>query len=282
MSQTKISTIIPVYAENIVQTEMLELALNSLLEQTIKPYEVIVSDNSNDGECIFRIKKICNEMELNIKYYPNTEFLGAAKNTNFAASQANAEIIHILYQDDFILNENLYKEVSELFYKNIDIWLIAQGRVEQRELVSKFDAATKFGFNELGGPSSLFVASKNFILFNPDYRMIFDVINYHEYFLKMGEPHIIKGVNIQFGIHEYQLSNKVKSKEVFNELLSFIGEYNISGIEIMTAVKLIKREIFHQRLLLLAGLISKKISFKFFISNFLISFTKSVKRKIFN
>ena len=282
MYNVKISTIIPVYAENIIQTKMLEIALDSLIGQTIKPSQVVVSDNSLDRDCIFNIKQICNKKELNIEYYSNTEFLGAAKNTNFAANQANAELIHILYQDDFIINKNLYKDVSKIFYKEIDIWLMAQGRVEQRDLVSKFDAATKFGFNELGGPSALFVARKNFIPFNPEYRMIFDVINYHEYFLKMGEPYIFRGTNIQFGIHEYQLSNKVKSKEVFNELLSFITEYNISGIEIMTAVKLIKREIFHQRLLLLAGFTSKKISFKFFISNFLLSFTKSVKRKIFS
>jgi hypothetical protein len=50
----------------------------------------------------------------------------------------------------------------------------------------------------------------------------------------------------------------------------------------MTAVKSIKREVFHQRLLLIAGLVSRKISLKFFAVNFLISISRSVKRKIFN
>lgn len=282
MSELKISTIIPVYAENIIQAKMLEIALDSLLEQTIKPSQVVVTDNSTDRDSIFNIKEICNKKDLNIEYISNSEFLGAAKNTNFAASHASAEIIHILYQDDFIIEKNLYREVSTLFNTEIDIWLMAQGRVEQRDLVSSFDAATKFGFNELGGPSALFVASKNFIPFNPEYRMIFDVINYHEYFLKMGEPHILRGANIQFGIHEYQLSNKVKSKEVFFELLRFIKSYNINSNQIITAVKLIKREIFHQRLLLLAGFISKRIPIRFFIINFFISSIKSIKRKIIN
>jgi hypothetical protein len=282
MSNLRISTIIPVYAENFIQTKMLEIALDSLLKQTIKPAQVVVTDNSTDRDSIFNIKEICNTKDLNTVYISNTEFLGAAKNTNFAANHASAEIIHILYQDDYIINNNLYREVSTIFNSEIDIWIMAQGRVEQRDLVSSFDAATKFGFNELGGPSSLFVARKNFIPFNPEYRMIFDVINYHEYFLKMGEPHILRGANIQFGVHEYQLSNKVKSKEVFFELLRFIKNYNINGDQIVTAVKLIKREIFHQRLLLLAGFMSKRISFRFFIINFSISSIKSIKRKIFN
>jgi glycosyltransferase involved in cell wall biosynthesis len=282
MSELKISTIMPVYVENILQTVMLERALESLAEQTNQAVQVVVSDNSRDPGCILNIKKICSEAGLNIEYFPNNELIGPAKNHNFAASHASAELIHILHQDDFIINKNLYNEVSEIFSSNLDIWLIAQGKVDQRILESNFDAATKFGFNELGGPSSLFVARKNFIPMNPEYRMMYDVINYHEYFLKMGQPNIIRGVNIQFGVHEYQLSNKVKSKDVFFELLRFIKSYNITGNEITTTVKLIKREIFHQRLLLMAGLISKKISFRFFVINYSISRIKSVKRKIFN
>jgi hypothetical protein len=282
MPKLSISTIIPVFAENILQIKMLSNALNSLQEQTLIPTEIILSDNSLNEECIYQIKQICKISNLSINYLTNHEHVGAAKNTNFAASHASSDLIHILYQDDFILNKNLYKEACRIFSENIDIWVIAQGRVEERILESKFDFATKFGFNELGGPSSLIVARKNFISFNPNYRMNFDVINYHEYFLTLGEPLIIRGVNIQFGIHEFQLSNKVKSKEVYHELLKFIQSYNITGIDIMTAVKSIKREVFHQRLLLIAGLVSRKISLKFFAVNFLISISRSVKRKIFN
>jgi len=282
MSKLKISTIMPVYVENILQTVMIERALESLLEQTNQSVQVVVSDNSKDLECVLNIKKICNKAGLNIEYFSNTELIGASNNHNFAASHASAELLHILHQDDFIINKNLYSEVIEKFSNNLDIWLIAQGKVDQRVLESNFDVSTKFGFNELGGPSSLFVARKNFIPMNPEYTMMYDVINYHEYFLKMGHPNIIRGVNIQFGVHEYQLSNKVKSKDVFFELLRFINNYNITGNEIMTAVKLIKREIFHQRLLLVAGFKSKKISFRFFILNYLISRIKSIKRKIFN
>ena len=46
MSRLKISTIIPVYAENILQTVMLERALDSLSEQTNQPVQVVISDNS--------------------------------------------------------------------------------------------------------------------------------------------------------------------------------------------------------------------------------------------
>jgi hypothetical protein len=282
MSRLKISTIIPVYAENILQTVMLERALDSLSEQTNQAVQVVISDNSRDLECILNIKKICRKSELSLEYIANTEFIGAAENHNFAANHASADLIHFLQQDDFILNKNLYNEVSDIFSDNLDIWLIAQGKVDQRVLESNFNAATKFGFNELGGPSSLFVARKNFIPMNSEYRMMYDVINYHEYFQKMGQPNIIRGVNIQFGVHEYQLSNKVKSKEVFFELHRFIKSYNITGIEIIATVKSIKREIFHQRLLLLAGLVSKKISFRLFIIYFSVSKLKSIKRKIFN
>jgi glycosyltransferase involved in cell wall biosynthesis len=277
-----ISTVIPIYIEDIFQIELLNRALDSILEQTILPIEVIITDNSTKGELTKNIKEVINNKALNIKYFTNIDTLGAAKNTNFSVGKANADLIHILHQDDFIISKQLYENVVEVFSKNGKIWLIAQGKVGERILESKFDLTTKFGFNELGGPSSLFVLRENYIYANPNYRMLFDVINYHEYFLKFGNPHILQGTNIQFSVHEYQLSNKITSREVLTELYNFIKEYKIPKTEIKIAIKSIKREIHHQRLLLLASLFRKKISICFFIVNISISYTKSLKRKVFN
>jgi glycosyltransferase involved in cell wall biosynthesis len=276
----KISTVIPVYIENNSQLELLDRALNSVLQQTTPPSEIIISDNSTDNNLVKKIKLVISNNSKEVKYFPNHIEIGAAKNTNYAVDKANGSLIHILHQDDFIINKKLYENVSEIFSINVNIWLIAQGKVGHRVLNSKFDLTTKFGFNELGGPSSLFVAKENYVYANPNYSMLFDVINYHEYFLKMGEPYILRGINIQFSVHESQLSNNISSKEVLTELYNFISEYNISKTEIENTVKYIKREIHHQRLLLFASVFRKKITIRFFLTNLLISYIKSLKRKI--
>jgi hypothetical protein len=203
--------------------------------------------------CISGIKELIKSKRLNIRYFSNSHALGAANNTNYAVSKTNSNLVHILHQDDYILNNELYERAREIFSKNDKIWLIAQGKVGPRIMESKFDLTTKFGFNELGGPSSLFVLKENYVNTNPNYRMLFDVVNYHEYFLKMGNPYILRGVNIQFSVHEHQLSAKIKSREVFFEISNFLKEYNISKNEIKITIKTIKREIYKKRILLLAS-----------------------------
>ena len=277
-----LSTIIPVYIENPYQLELLNRTLDSISQQSFHPIEVIVSDNSAGGIWAQKVKEMAQSKTINVKYFANLNLFGPANNTNYAAGIAKAELIHILHQDDFVLNKKLYEEVSEVFSQEKNIWLIAQGKVGERVLNSKFDFTTKFGFNELGGPSGLFVLKQNYISFNPKYRMLFDVINYHEYYLKMGEPYILKGVNIHFHVHEYQLSNKITSKEVLLELSDFIEEYGIPSSEIKRTVKSIKREIHHQRVLLKASMLRKKISIYFFIVYMCLSFLKALKRKILN
>jgi len=277
-----ISTVIPVYIENFSQIELLKRSLNSIREQTKLPNEVIISDNSLDKVFTRQIKDLINKEQLGIKYFSNLEALGAARNTNFAVEKTSSDLLHILHQDDYIINSKLYEDASDIFSKNRNMWLMAQGKVGDRILDSKFDLTTKFGFNELGGPSSLFVLKENYIHSNSNYRMLFDVVNYHDYYLKMGEPYILKGVNIQFSEHKDQLSKKVTSREVLVELSSFIEEYNIPKHEITLTIKLVNREIHHQRLLLLAGLLTKRVTIQFFSFNYAFSCLKSLKRRIFN
>lgn len=277
-----ISVVIPVFIENTFQLDLLNRALDSISEQSISPTEVIVSDNSIGADWQQKIKEIVNSKEIHIKYIANCNTFGAANNTNYAVDRTQALLVHILHQDDYIINRRLYEEVSQIFSKNSDIWLIAQGRVGDRVLDSKFNITTKFGFNELGGPSSLFVLKENYINFNPNYRMLIDVVNFHEYFLKFGNPYILEGINIQFSIHDNQLSKNITSKEVLLEISDFIKEYNVPSSEIESTIKSIKREIHHQRLLLVASFMQRKISFFFFTKYMCLSLVKALKRKVFN
>jgi hypothetical protein len=277
-----ISVVIPVFIENTFQLDLLNRALDSISEQSISPTEVIVSDNSIGADWQQKVKEIVNSKEIRLKYISNCNTFGAANNTNYAVERTKALLVHILHQDDYIINRRLYEEVSQIFSKNSDIWLIAQGRVGDRVLDSKFNITTKFGFNELGGPSSLFVSKENYINFNPNYRMLIDVVNFNEYFLKFGNPYILEGINIQFSIHDNQLSKNITSKEVLLELSDFIEEYNVPSSEIELTIKSIKREIHHQRLLLVASFMQRKISVFFFTKYMSLSLIKALKRKVFN
>jgi glycosyltransferase involved in cell wall biosynthesis len=282
MPQT-ISTAIPTFIENSLQLKILESVLQSLSKQSVKPIEVIISDNSNNQDFIEKIQKIINSFNnLNIKYILNREYIGIAANSNFAVSTSSGDIIHILHQDDTLLNGNLYEEITDILCGNENLWIIAQGKVGNRVLDSKFDKNTKFGFNELGGPSSLFVRKANHIPFNIKYNMLVDVVNYHEYFLKMGLPFILKGINIDFGLHDFQYSKNYSSNKVKTELVNFIKEYNITSEEIKYSIGSVKREIYHLKLLILAAHFNQKITIFELFKFISIYYLKTTKRRIFN
>jgi len=79
------------------RSELLRETLGSIIDQTYKNYEVIVSDNDPQGSS----KKIVNSFKSRkIIYKKNKENIGAIKNFNKAISYAKGDFIVLLSDDD--------------------------------------------------------------------------------------------------------------------------------------------------------------------------------------
>jgi glycosyltransferase involved in cell wall biosynthesis len=105
----KISYLMPVYnGENFIKK-----SLDSILNQKIKPFEIIViDDNSTDNS--YKILKDYSKKYPNIKLIRNKDNLGEAKNTANLINIARGDFIKILHQDDW-----LYEDYSTVI-SNID------------------------------------------------------------------------------------------------------------------------------------------------------------------
>ncbi len=93
----QISIGLPVYngARNI------KSALDSILNQTFSDYEIIISDNASTDET----QQICHEFvsrDSRIKYFRQTENIGAPNNFRFVYEQANAPLFKWMAHDDWI------------------------------------------------------------------------------------------------------------------------------------------------------------------------------------
>lgn len=107
----KVSVIIPFYS-NIV---WLEEAVDSVLNQTFKDYEIIVvNDGSPEEDSVF-LSKYKDE----IKYY-KTENKGPAHARNFGIKLANGEYIAFLDSDDLWLREKLDKQINFMLENDSD------------------------------------------------------------------------------------------------------------------------------------------------------------------
>ena len=117
----KISIAIPYHG----RAEFFKETLNSLLVQTSKNFEVVISDDSNNKSDILALKELADDyikrgLDINlIRTNPN---LGAIKNTKQAVEHCKNDIIRILHTDDILtpgtieLELKIFNENPETFF----------------------------------------------------------------------------------------------------------------------------------------------------------------------
>lgn len=90
-----ISICIPAYK----RVQYLSRLLDSILMQTFKDFEIVLSDDSDDDS----VRDLCDKYmpELSIRYFRNKPSLGTPANWNFAISKANGEWIKLIHDDDW-------------------------------------------------------------------------------------------------------------------------------------------------------------------------------------
>ncbi|CAH1662265.1 Glyco_trans_2-like domain-containing protein [Hyphomicrobiales bacterium] len=90
----KVSICIPAYK----QVEFLRITLASIADQRFEDYEVIVSDDSPNGD----VEELVGEFGFGgrLRYVRNAEALGSPRNWNAALALAQGEYLKILHHDD--------------------------------------------------------------------------------------------------------------------------------------------------------------------------------------
>jgi glycosyltransferase involved in cell wall biosynthesis len=90
-----ISICIPAYK----RVQYLSRLLDSILVQTFKDYEIVLSDDSDDDS----VQNLCDlyAAKLPIGYFRNKTSLGTPANWNFAISKAKGEWIKLIHDDDW-------------------------------------------------------------------------------------------------------------------------------------------------------------------------------------
>ena len=159
----KVAICIPTYEK----PELLERLLDSIVNQSYDNYFIIVTDNSETKS----VEKVIGQVNnLKIWYWHNECQLGAAGNTNKAINKAiekGAELIKIMYQDDwFSETEALKKMIEKLMQEKLDIvftgsWEVYDSYTKERicsyDEIGKIvkDEGVLFRANLLGAPSGM-------------------------------------------------------------------------------------------------------------------------------
>lgn len=217
------SIAIPTYGYNGVGTELLDFNLNKLYLQKFKDFEVVISDHSIDNT----IKDLCDKWvnKLNIKHSFNDRGRGViSPNINEAMKRCEGEWIKILFQDDFLYDENSLGNQHE-FIKGKDnlIWFVSEfyhthdGINFYNHYFPRWNDKIWSGHNTMGCPSGITIKNKDLIFFDEELNWLMDCDYYQKMFQKYGQPDILNKITVVNRTSGNRLTNtlgqEIKNKE---------------------------------------------------------------------
>ncbi|MFD0047948.1 glycosyltransferase family 2 protein [Actinomycetes bacterium NPDC127524] len=124
-----VSVVIPTYARN----DMLERAIQSVLNQTYSNIEILVIDDNDEmSEHRKRTEQIMRQYQENenVRYIQNPQNLGGAKARNIGITESKGKFVAFLDDDDEYLPENIEKKIYVFRKNNSEMLALVYGYVE--------------------------------------------------------------------------------------------------------------------------------------------------------
>jgi hypothetical protein len=242
---------IPCHVKSEQELVLLYRTLESIRYQTLRPQEIVLSDDSPTPLNSSLI--LATFPELNIRVVRNSFANGIAGNSNFGVSHLNSEWVHVLHQDDWLFAASSYREIVEEIQEKgpkYQWFLVAGIHEDGSNVVPEWKKSNLFGFNSIGGPSCLFTRNDDYIRYDERYRMLVDVKNYYDYFSSFGEPGIIEIPSICYGNPPSRVSRNMTLDQTLGEIDLIIKLETVDYGDLMECIKDSSLNPHHRYLLL--------------------------------
>lgn len=226
MNSNGISICIPTYEMRGKGCEFLEQSFKKLNNQSYKNFNIIISDHSKSEE----IKHLCNKWRdiLNIKYSINPNKRGnSSANLNNCINLADREIIKILFQDDFLFDNNSLQILLEEFTKKEAQWLVTacthtiDGINFTRPLYPHYNNNIQYGHNTISSPSVL-MFKKTDIEFDENLIWLMDCDFYKRMYDKFGLPSICNNITVVNRDHPDQITKTIVNETLIDKEMAYI------------------------------------------------------------
>jgi nucleoside-diphosphate-sugar epimerase len=225
------SIAIPAYGYNGKGKDFLDKNLTILKEQTFEDFEVVISDHSTDDT----IKDLCNSWNdrLNIKYIKNDIGRGViSPNLNVALKNCSGKWIKILFQDDFLYDNESLVNTYNFILRNKDIsWMATNfkhtddGLNFYRDIYPGWNNTLYIGNNTIGCPSVISIKNKNILLFDESLNWLMDCEYYKRMYDIHGEPSILDKFTVVNRATEDRLTNTISEDQKRDEYLKVRNIY---------------------------------------------------------
>lgn len=165
-------------------SEFLWRAVNSIMEQTFKDYEIVIVKEE-----------------------------GMARNSNTGITRAKGDLVKILYMDDWFAHPKALQEIVDNF-DFMDEWMITGADTNPHPYWT--DDIQK-GNNKLGSPSALTMRKSSALLFDERMSWLLDCDLYKRMYEAYGEPKILDSINVNIGVGAHQATHILTDEEKLSE-----------------------------------------------------------------
>ena len=222
----KVSVCIPTYEMNGKGAELLRYSLTRIQVQTFKDLEVCVTDHSRNND----IENVCREFApfVRMNYHRINEKHGSSSyNTNQSMLRANGEILKLIQQDDYLLNEYAIQKTVDVFNNPSVVW-IANAYIHTQDKITFFNyhlprVNPKIEtVNTIGCPTCISLRKKNMLLFDDNLIWYFDCEWYKRMFDKYGPPAIMEEPLMVNYLWEGQVTNTLANEQLRERELRYV------------------------------------------------------------
>jgi glycosyltransferase involved in cell wall biosynthesis len=203
------------------QTNCLVKVIDSILSQSYKNYEIIVSDDSTTNLVEELVKKyIIENKNTKIKYFKNNTSLGTPENWNESIRNSIGEWIKIMHHDDRFAHNDALNEFVKLTYTNTKTDFVYSGSyyLDNKNIKKSHsidnntfieidnNPESLFLGNLIGPPSAVMFKNKN-IYFDKKLKWLVDIEFYYRYINTSNNTNYTTNCLIESFIPEERVTN---------------------------------------------------------------------------
>ena len=213
--------------------EFLDDLLRTIEIQTLKDFEVCISDHSENNDVLDVVKTF--EDKFSIVYSHNSENRGnGPANTNKAIDMCSGDIIKVMFQDDFFYDDESLEKINNQFNTTDKTWLVNgcnhtqnDGHSFYWEMYPKWNDRLLEGVNTISSPSVVSFKKEVVNRFDENLVYFMDCEFYYGMNNKYGLPIFLNDVLISNRVGSHQISSNIGNKKnyISRETEYCIGKY---------------------------------------------------------
>lgn len=214
----------------------LQESFDILTRQTFTDFDVVVSDHSRDN-AVFTVCETYKHT-LTIQYLRNTDNKGnSSANINNAIQHAEGTLIKILFQDDFLYDEQSLQNIVEGFDIHTDTWLVTACMHSPnnkegdffRPFYPQYNNLIHFGRNTISSPSVLTILNQSPLLFDEHLIWLMDCDYYKRCYNSFGNPKILNTINVVNRVGSHQVTTHIVNNILkVKEFIYILKKYYLS------------------------------------------------------